>query len=88
MLQSINAQESDTVDGTALMKAVVFYMAAAVEAFTFCFCGEYLTAKVGTIEIFPLVSLYRGVNLCDSAIHRTMILNNHNYVFFMEDINI
>ncbi|XP_018348722.1 PREDICTED: uncharacterized protein LOC108752420 [Trachymyrmex septentrionalis] len=42
---SINTQDSDTVDGTALMKAVVFYIAAAVEAFTFCFCGEYLTAK-------------------------------------------
>ncbi|KYM83374.1 Putative odorant receptor 13a [Atta colombica] len=45
VITSINAQDSDTIDGTALMKAVVFYMAAAVEAFTFCFCGEYLTAK-------------------------------------------
>ncbi|XP_011065191.1 PREDICTED: odorant receptor 24a-like [Acromyrmex echinatior] len=45
VITSINTQDSDTVDGTALMKAVVFYMAAAVEAFTFCFCGEYLTAK-------------------------------------------
>ncbi|XP_012063166.1 PREDICTED: odorant receptor 45b-like [Atta cephalotes] len=45
VITSINAQDSDTIDGTALMKAIVFYMAAAVEAFTFCFCGEYLTAK-------------------------------------------
>ncbi|XP_011862399.1 PREDICTED: odorant receptor 4-like isoform X2 [Vollenhovia emeryi] len=38
-------QDSDTIDSAALIKAIVFYMAAAVEAFIFCFCGEYLSAK-------------------------------------------
>ncbi|XP_011694614.1 PREDICTED: odorant receptor 4-like [Wasmannia auropunctata] len=38
-------QGSDTIDSAALIKAVVFYMAATVEAFIFCFCGEYLSAK-------------------------------------------
>jgi len=66
MLQSIDTQNSDTVDGTALMKAIVFYIAAAVEAFIFCFYGEYLTAKVGTIEIFLLDSLCRDISLRDS----------------------
>ncbi|XP_018401472.1 PREDICTED: uncharacterized protein LOC108778716 [Cyphomyrmex costatus] len=46
VITSINTmQDTETIDSTALIKAVVFYMAAAVEAFTFCFCGEYLTAK-------------------------------------------
>lgn len=48
MLQSITTQVSDTIDSSALMKAMVFYMAVTVEAFIFCFCGEYLSAKVGT----------------------------------------
>lgn len=49
MLQSIGTKEgSDTVDSSALMKAIVFYMAVTVEAFIFCFSGEYLSAKVGT----------------------------------------
>jgi len=47
MLQSISTQDSDTIDSSSLMKAIVFYMAATVEAFIFCFCGEYLSAKVG-----------------------------------------
>ncbi|KAL0111059.1 hypothetical protein PUN28_012802 [Cardiocondyla obscurior] len=63
-------QDSDTIDSAALIKAIVFYMAATVEAFIFCFCGEYLSAKVGIIEIFVLDSHYRHVNLCDiSVIH-------------------
>ncbi|KYQ60523.1 Putative odorant receptor 13a [Trachymyrmex zeteki] len=46
VVTSINTmKDSDTIDNTALIKAIVFYMAATVEAFTFCFCGEYLTAK-------------------------------------------
>jgi len=69
MLQSINTmQNTDTIDSTGLIKAVVFYMAATVEAFIFCFCGEYLSAKVGTIEIFTLDFHCRDVNLRDSAI--------------------
>lgn len=49
MLQSIsNVQDSESVDSPVLMKAIMFYMAATVEAFIFCFCGEYLSAKVGT----------------------------------------
>ncbi|KYM97079.1 Putative odorant receptor 13a [Cyphomyrmex costatus] len=42
---SISRQGSDTIDSSSLMKAIVFYMAATVEAFIFCFCGEYLSAK-------------------------------------------
>ncbi|XP_011694616.1 PREDICTED: odorant receptor 4-like [Wasmannia auropunctata] len=45
IVTSINTQDSDTIDSSALMKAIVFYMAATVEAFIFCFCGEYLSAK-------------------------------------------
>lgn len=81
-------KDSDTIDNTALIKAIVFYMAATVEAFTFCFCGEYLTAKVGTIEIFLLDSLCGDVSLRVSAIYRAMILNNDNCVFFMENVQL
>ncbi|XP_011862412.1 PREDICTED: odorant receptor 67c-like [Vollenhovia emeryi] len=45
IVTSINMQGSDAIDSSALMKAIVFYMAATVEAFIFCFCGEYLSAK-------------------------------------------
>ncbi|XP_071568942.1 odorant receptor 4-like [Temnothorax nylanderi] len=46
VITSINTmQDSDTIDSAALIKAIVFYVAAAVEAFTFCYCGEYLSAK-------------------------------------------
>ncbi|XP_019699272.1 odorant receptor 4-like isoform X1 [Harpegnathos saltator] len=40
-----NVQDSESVDSPALMKAIIFCMAATVEAFIFCFCGEYLSAK-------------------------------------------
>ncbi|XP_011065037.1 PREDICTED: odorant receptor 22c-like [Acromyrmex echinatior] len=45
IVTSISTQDSDTIDSSSLMKAIVFYMAATVEAFIFCFCGEYLSAK-------------------------------------------
>ncbi|KAG5318774.1 OR4 protein, partial [Pseudoatta argentina] len=41
----ISISTQDTIDSSSLMKAIVFYMAATVEAFIFCFCGEYLSAK-------------------------------------------
>jgi len=85
MLQSINMmQNTDTIDSTGIIKAVVFYMVATVEAFIFCFCGEYLSAKVRTIEIFTLDFHCRDVNLRDSAIH-CMISNHGNCIFIMEN---
>lgn len=35
-----------------LMKTVVFYIAMTLEAFIFCFAGEYLSAKVCTLFYF------------------------------------
>lgn len=52
ILQSVSNMQDSESTGPALMKALVFYMAVTAEAFIFCFCGEYLSAKVGTHNWF------------------------------------
>lgn len=39
----------------ALLKSAIFYIAVTLEAFIFCFAGEYLSAKVSRN-----ISFYRG----------------------------
>ncbi|XP_014467802.1 PREDICTED: odorant receptor coreceptor-like [Dinoponera quadriceps] len=53
-----NAQDAKSIDSQTLLKAVMFYMAAMVEAFIFCFCGEYLTAKSKMIGDAAYTSLW------------------------------
>jgi len=36
-----------------LLKSVIFYIAITLEAFIFCFAGEYLSAKVRTLSYIP-----------------------------------
>ncbi|XP_014487868.1 PREDICTED: odorant receptor 2a-like, partial [Dinoponera quadriceps] len=44
------------------MKAIVFYTAATVEAFVFCFCGEYLSAKSKMIGDAAYKSFWYDLN--------------------------
>jgi len=52
MLQSIGTQEGATV----ITKSLIFYVAITLEAFVFCYAGEYLSAKVSvsgrSVEFF------------------------------------
>ncbi|XP_070521230.1 odorant receptor 4-like isoform X2 [Cardiocondyla obscurior] len=45
IVTSINTQDSNTIDSSGLIKSLIFYMVVTIEAFIFCFCGEYLSAK-------------------------------------------
>lgn len=42
LLQSIGTEEGATV----ITKSLIFYVAITLEAFVFCYAGEYLSAKV------------------------------------------
>ncbi|CAL1674373.1 unnamed protein product [Lasius platythorax] len=69
-------QVSDTIDDSALMKAIVFYMAATVEAFIFCFCGEYLSAKSKMIGDAAYKSTWYDLKPSDSKLILLMILRS------------
>ncbi|KAF3054436.1 Odorant receptor 046 [Nylanderia fulva] len=76
IVTSISTQDSDTVDDSALMKAIVFYMAATVEAFIFCFCGEYLSAKSKMIGDAAYKSTWYDLKPSDSKLIFLMILRS------------
>lgn len=42
MLQSLSSPDASVI----LMKTLLFYIVMNLEAFIFCFAGEYLSAKV------------------------------------------
>ncbi|KAM0736512.1 Odorant receptor 2a [Formica fusca] len=69
-------QVSDTIDGSALMKAIVFYMAAMVEAFIFCFCGEYLSAKSKMISDAAYKSIWYDLKPNDSKLILLIMLRS------------
>jgi len=46
-LQSIG----DTQGSTMLIKSLFFYVVITLEAFIFCYAGEYLSAKVRMMEL-------------------------------------
>lgn len=45
-LQSIGTEEGATM----ITKSLIFYVAITLEAFVFCYAGEYLSAKVSERE--------------------------------------
>lgn len=45
-LQSIGTEEGATM----ITKSLIFYVAITLEAFVFCYAGEYLSAKVSVRE--------------------------------------
>ncbi|KAL6254521.1 hypothetical protein P5V15_014574 [Pogonomyrmex californicus] len=70
------AQGSDVIDSSALMKAIVFYMAATVEAFIFCFCGEYLSAKSKMIGDAAYKSIWYDLEPHESKLVLLIILRS------------
>lgn len=46
ILQSIGTEEGSTM----ITKSLIFYVAITLEAFVFCYAGEYLSAKVSVKE--------------------------------------
>jgi len=45
-LQSVGTEEGATM----ITKSLIFYVAITLEAFVFCYAGEYLSAKVSLRE--------------------------------------
>ncbi|GAB1863028.1 Odorant receptor [Camponotus japonicus] len=73
-------QVSDTIDGSALMKAIVFYMAVTVEAFIFCFCGEYLSAKSKMIGDAAYKSIWYDLKPNDSKLILLIMLRSQRRI--------
>nr|XP_012219955.1 PREDICTED: odorant receptor 22c-like [Linepithema humile] len=69
-------EDSDSVDSSALMKAIVFYMAVTVEAFIFCFSGEYLSAKSKMIGDAAYKSIWYNLNPNESKLILLIMLRS------------
>lgn len=58
ILQTIGSKQG----AVALTKTILFYVAITLEAFVFCFAGEYLSAKVITLSKLHFTSEMRPLS--------------------------
>ncbi|XP_036141371.1 uncharacterized protein LOC105831969 [Monomorium pharaonis] len=65
-----------TVITVTLLKAIVFYIAALIEAFIFCFCGEYLSSKSKMISDAAYKSIWYDFKPNDSKLILLIILRS------------